>query len=75
MNFFPQSFFFGRVVGISHPLGEFGQFFAGQFTFASQFKGKPKHARLFGAWQMLDLFNDCGCRHAGTIPDNEVVFK
>ncbi len=60
MDFFPQLFDFGGVVGISHSLGEFGQFFAGQLAFAGQFKGKLKHARLFRARQMFDFLDD-GC--------------
>ncbi len=63
MDFFPQSFFFGGIVGISHLLGQFGQLLAGQLTFARQFKSKLEHAGLLCTRQLFDFFNDNGGSH------------
>jgi predicted RNA-binding protein with PUA-like domain len=66
VDFFPQSFFFGGIVGIGHSLGKSGQFFARQLALARQFKSKVKHTRLFSARQLFDFFND-GCGGHGLI--------
>jgi len=66
VDFFPQSFFFGGIVGIGHSLGKSGQCFAGQLALARQFKSKVQHTRLFSARQLFDFFND-GCGGHGLI--------
>jgi hypothetical protein len=63
VDFFPQSFFFGGIVGIGHALGKSGQFFARLLALARQFKSKVKHPRLFSARQLFDFFNDGGGGH------------
>lgn len=60
VDFLPQSFFFGGIVGVSHSLGKSGQFFARKLALARQFKSKVKHPRLFSARQLFDFLND-GC--------------
>jgi hypothetical protein len=57
VDFFPQSFFSGGIVGIGHSLGQCGQFLARQWALTRQFKSEVKHTRWFVARQLFDFFN------------------
>jgi hypothetical protein len=50
MDFLPQLFGFGGIIGIRHALRQFGQLVAGKLTFASQFRSGLNHSsRLVSA--------------------------
>jgi len=70
-----QSFHFGGVVRIDHPLRQSGQFVAGKLASTGQFKRKLKDAPLLLTRQVFNLFDHARCCHARNIAGSEIAGK